>query len=314
MRIILLAVFFIFISLEESKTQNYYGDSESNVFDFSINNEGNLIALPFESKIELWTIENPRLVSEFKEIHTNSIRAINFSNSGNFIVSGGKDSLLVVWNSKSGLPLFEAKPHSGIILSVKFSPNDKFIASAATDKNVVITDSKTGEIITVFKGHTDDVLDVEFIDDNLIATCSADGSIIIWELSLGKKINQWSAHKTWVRDISVSPNRTKILSCGDDGRIKRWDISNLANIQLLSEQKVATNWLTTIDCSDDNSFGFAGHNKRVKIVTPFNIYTLRLKCYINKIEFIPDRKYMSLIIATYGGGIFHYDAREMKAK
>jgi WD40 repeat protein len=259
-------------------------------------------------------VESPKLVSEFNEVNKKTIYTINFSNSEKQIVTGGKDSLLIIWSVINLKPDIVIKPHQGIILSAKFSPDDKLIVSGASDNDVIVSNSQTGESIIVLKGHTDDVLDVDFIDNNTIASCSADGLIIIWDMQTGKKINQWSTHSGWVRDISISPAKTQILSCGDDGKIKLWDISNLENVKLKEEKKISYNWLTSVAFNDQHSYAYAGHGRKIEIFTDFRNYSWNSKYYINKLGFVPDKIYIRLVVATYGGGIFQLDARERKLK
>jgi WD40 repeat protein len=314
MKIIIISISLFIASFGIVNAQNYYGSSDSNVFDFSIDNSGALIAIPFSLKIQLWTVENPKLVSEFNEVHKKTIYTIDFSNSEKQIVSGGKDSLLVIWSVVNLKPDLVIKPHQGIILSAKFSPDDKLIVSGATDNDVIVSNSQTGETIKVLKGHTDDVLDVDFIDNNTIASCGADGLIIIWDLQTGKKLNQWSAHDNWTRNISISKDKTQILSCGNDGRIKLWDISNLEKVKLKEDKKISHNWLTSVAFNDNSSYAYAGQGRKIEIFTLFGKYSWNSKYYINKLGFVPDKKYMQLVVATYGGGIFQLDAREKKLK
>jgi hypothetical protein len=69
MKIILFFISLFIASYTIVDAQNYYGDPSSTVFDFSIDKSGALIAIPFGFKIQLWTGESPKLVSEFIEVH-----------------------------------------------------------------------------------------------------------------------------------------------------------------------------------------------------------------------------------------------------
>ena len=82
--------------------------------------------------------------------------------------------------------------------------------------------------------------------------------------------------------------------------------------QINNDQKVAHNWLTTIDSHGKDAYAYAGHNKKVIIFTHLVNTPAHSKFYINKLEFVPNREIMQLIVATYGGGIFHIDSRKMK--
>jgi len=93
---------------------------------------------------------------------------------------------------------------------------------------------KAGEIL-VYTGHTSDIRDLAVSPDgSLVASCSKDGTIRLWELATGKELKriQW-AGKSEVRHVSFSPDGTKLLAGGRGGG-DTWRIYEVATCEALA--------------------------------------------------------------------------------
>ncbi|NOQ72915.1 MAG: hypothetical protein GQ574_12980 [Crocinitomix sp.] len=82
--------------------------------------------------------------------HTDYIRAYDFSPDNQFIVSGGFDNVLLLWDVQSGKQIRTFSGHTERIRSVMFSPDQKTILSLAADNKVKIFEVETGrQLISV---------------------------------------------------------------------------------------------------------------------------------------------------------------------
>jgi len=77
-----------------------------------------------------------------------------------------------------------------------------------------------------FQGHTDTVWGVIHLPGGQrIMTCSADGSLRVWDLKSGLQIGEnWEDGKSPVATIALSPNGKAVASGSDDGVVRLWDI------------------------------------------------------------------------------------------
>ena len=104
---------------------------------------------------------------------------------GTRIVSGGKDSKVIIWDAESGDVIHTIRGHAAAINCVAFSPTGDRIATASDDKTIKLWDAETGEEISAITGHKGSVLCVAFSPDGnrLVSTCHSDKSVRIWTQS-----------------------------------------------------------------------------------------------------------------------------------
>jgi WD40 repeat protein len=125
------------------------------------------------------------------------IHAIAFSSDGKLTVSGGFDSIIRLWDAKTGYLLFT---NTGIpIISAAFSPDNKRLVTGGLDESLILWDvmeglTKTREFIksnnsTTYEGaiHT-----VSYSKDGkYVLSGSADGIIKLWDVNTGKEIRDY---------------------------------------------------------------------------------------------------------------------------
>jgi WD40 repeat protein len=124
--------------------------------------------------------------------HTDSVRSVNFSADGQFIVSASNDKTVRIWDAPSGALLKTLEGHTSWVWSANFSADGKFIVSASLDKTVRIWDARTGALLQTLEGHTDWVTSANFsTDGQLIVSASIDETVMIWEVASGQEIDQF---------------------------------------------------------------------------------------------------------------------------
>lgn len=55
----------------------------------------------------------------------------------------------------------------------------------------------------------------------MLASCSEDGQIILWEMNEGKQVKKWAAHSGDALSVDFAPDG-KIVSNGRDKTVKIW--------------------------------------------------------------------------------------------
>jgi len=97
--------------------------------------------------------------------HTAHIYCATFSPDCKYIVSGGHDCAIWIWEAETGNPVLgPLKIHTGHIYCVAFSPDGRRIALGSDDDTVVVWDSETGKVVAgPFEGHTNMILVCRFL-------------------------------------------------------------------------------------------------------------------------------------------------------
>jgi WD40 repeat protein len=60
-------------------------------------------------------------------------------------------------------------------------------------------------------------------DKKFLVTGSYDRQLIWWNVDKGEPFRNLEAHAGWIRDLLVTPDGTKLISCGDDMLVKVWE-------------------------------------------------------------------------------------------
>jgi len=85
--------------------------------------------------------------------HADAVLAVTFSPDGRRLLSGGKDSALILWDASTGEAIRTLSGHSGWIWSVAFSPRGDRIVSGGSDGAVKLWDPRLGqELLTLRQG------------------------------------------------------------------------------------------------------------------------------------------------------------------
>src|SRR5437773_2655166 len=164
--------------------------------------------------------------------HEGGVSAAQFSQDHRFLVTGGRDHGVRVWNLTSSS--FTAAPLALNDAVDKFGldPGSRWLATKGSDHTVIVSDLAAPDPSAnpiVLRGHGANVSGSAVSPDNhWLATSSADGTVRLWDMnsanpSAGAKVlrdSNWhmvfSADNRWLFTLSSAENRTTI---------HMWDVS-----------------------------------------------------------------------------------------
>lgn len=70
--------------------------------------------------------------------HSGTANSLSFHPSGNYLVSGGEDMVVKLWDLREGHLYYTLHGHEGAVRSVNFSPSGDFFASGGTDMQIMV--------------------------------------------------------------------------------------------------------------------------------------------------------------------------------
>jgi WD40 repeat protein len=296
----------------------YFSTINNNINDICFSKKGGVLAIPDGEVIKVYSIVDHKLINEFIDGHTNKILALKISKDSSLLISGGKDSSVVIWDFIQRRLINKLKFHKGMITTLDISTDSKYIASGSTDGEVFIYDLIEKKNIYELNEQSKNIITtIEFSPDgNFLAVAGMDGLIKLYDLHNGQLLTSLKGHKGWVRDISFNDIQTKLISCGDDKNIVIWDISDIHNIhQQNKEKNGGFAWVLSVDYFGDNStFATGNINGNAKIFSNYGSWHTNVGKPINKILFRPNDTYIKVAVATRGEGVILIDAINMKSK
>ena len=123
--------------------------------------------------------------------HESSVFTVKFSPDGKYLLSGGRDAHLKVWEIENNYKRISSQPaHFFTINDIVFHPNGKLFATASRDKTIKIWELEGVKLLKVLDvvrdgGHVNSVNSLLWTShNNWLVSGSDDRSLIIWEVDL----------------------------------------------------------------------------------------------------------------------------------
>lgn len=184
---------------------------------------GQLIATGSRDRtLRLWDAANGEAVATLNG-HTNLVSAVAFSPNGELIASASLDGTARVWRVADRTLAQPPIILGNASYAVAFSPNGERLATAV-GAIVRIWNLSDGNEVARATGHTDWVRKVAFSPDGqLLATCSDDGTVRLWQSSNGLQVRQINTPATSLR---FSPDGQMLVTVGIDATIRFWRVSD----------------------------------------------------------------------------------------
>lgn len=163
------------------------------------------------------------------QCHRGTIKALAVSQlSPHYVLSGGADGTLRIWDTVTKLCLAQFVGHTSAISWCTFLSFDASIVSASLDGTVRVWDSKTANCLRVLAGHRDSILACAMSSkQQFLVTASMDCTLRVWIVSSGLCLSLLEGHRNWVTSVAFGSNDQTIVSCGLDRQILVWPFKGI---------------------------------------------------------------------------------------
>ncbi|KAF6263074.1 hypothetical protein COO60DRAFT_1672788 [Scenedesmus sp. NREL 46B-D3] len=156
------------------------------------------------------------------------------SQPGNFISISKKTGVLQLWNVSQQQPLKSLKIGKGPAQSVQFFPGSSKALLTFQDGTVMAYDvASQDQLWSTQPGHTETIFDccMHPVDPRLLATCSYDGSVRVWDVGSGSCLKTLDVPNSACREsqpvalysVSWSLDGSQLAASGADGAVYLYD-------------------------------------------------------------------------------------------
>jgi WD40 repeat protein len=194
--------------------------------------DGKYLACGDRDAIRLYEAPTGKLLRSFEE-HAGISHALLFSADGRTLASG-EDHAVTLWDVATGKRKQAFAGHEGVVHCLAFSPDGKTLASGGSDARLFLWDLPTRK-----PRHSSafdiDVLSVAFSPDggilaagdgwSGIATGGFDAWLHFYHNATGKLLREFPAHVNSVQRLTFSPDGKRVISSGNDARVKVWEVA-----------------------------------------------------------------------------------------
>jgi WD40 repeat protein len=170
--------------------------------------------------------------------HIGAVLDARFSPDGSQIVSGGADRSVRIWDAQTGEQLTVISGHNARVLSTAWSPDGATVSSVAFGDPVVVWDAASGNELAN--------LSVQFVEKLTTHAWSSDryliagddyGSVPVWDGRKNLEVGSLGFRQR-IHSIDCSPDGTKLVVGGDDGRIKIFQKDSRTELYTISGRTV----------------------------------------------------------------------------
>jgi serine/threonine protein kinase len=155
--------------------------------------------------------------------HTDRVNCVAVSPDGRWVLSGGKDRTVRLWETATGTEVRCLTAGMAEVRSVAFSPDGRHLLSAA-GATLRLWDVDTGQEVMRLPGHTDTVCGIAFTSDgSRILSGGADRTVRLWDVQTGRELRRL-ARATAVSCVAIAADGIHAVTAGRDQGLHLWDL------------------------------------------------------------------------------------------
>jgi WD40 repeat protein len=198
-----------------------------------------------------------RLVSVLEsEKHSGEVFACAYSPDGGFVLSGGWDGHLRLWEASSGNHLTALRVGPKPLSACAFTPDGRRWGAGSMEGVLSFWDAQSHMLLSQSLTHTRPVSCVLFSPDGKwLASTSWDRQVALRCLASERDSRTFTAHDDIVNGCRFSPDGSLLLTWSHDRSLRLWDPQTGKEV---SAWKDHTDRITSADLSPDGSLAASG--------------------------------------------------------
>jgi WD40 repeat protein len=225
---------------------------------------------------EVGAQERPKIEIVPLIAHAGTVNSAAFSRDGAFVLTGGDDGTLKLWDMVSARLVRTFAGHKGKVLHVALSPDGTRALSGGEDKTIRLWEVATGRLVRTIYAHLDatggEVSSVAFSPDGkrLLSGSRGESAAKLWDAETGRLVRIFQHAKGSLRagvtSALFSPDGAQIATGGAGDKIVNvWNTETGQLLQAFGEAPPAFIYRVKLAFSPDGARILAGDNTSLKL-------------------------------------------------
>ncbi|MDR1586316.1 MAG: caspase family protein, partial [Treponema sp.] len=227
-------------SLPEGKRLNEFTGHQRTITAVAYKDKSRILSASIDQSIREWDVHTGEEALAFTG-YSRGVHTVMYSGNEDFIISGhgnsvsGADSVIRMWDARTGALLHTLEGHKKYIRSLDISPDGGKIASGSADATVKIWDALNHELLFTLE-HATEVSSVAFNPQKpVLASGSLDGAVNLWDTETGALLSEYQTGKGRVTDITWKAGGNELAAATDMGKVYLWDTADPSNPAIIDD-------------------------------------------------------------------------------
>ena len=189
-----------------------------------------------DNTIRIWDTETWKTLTVL-EGHKSRVNSVAWSPRGEILASGGTDDSIRLWETETWTCLQTVKANANHnVWGIAWSPSKaaETLASGLARGDIVLWDANLN-VIRTLKGTKAKWVVVWSSDGSMLASCSWDTNVHIWDLKAGSQEIVLEAHTKNIPSVAFSNTGLLLSSKSLDGTFRLWRTDTWETVAVLQE-------------------------------------------------------------------------------
>ena len=175
--------------------------------------------------VALWQTSSQEAPAHVFQGHENAVQALASEPTGHWLVSGGADQTVKLWNLETQELRRTYRHHSDFISALAISGDGAMIAAASLDGAIRLWSTTSSRQVRPVTSHKARVTSVAFSPDGeFLASAAEDGSVRVRGLKHARVYWTMSGMERPAKTVAFSPDGRLLATGGSDGTVTLWTL------------------------------------------------------------------------------------------
>lgn len=226
-----------------------------------------------DGKIRSFLTSNGNSIWGIDNAHKNGVTTIELSHNQKFIISGGVQGELRIWEIKVKEMVSHLKEHTSKVSSLYLMKDDLHAISCSRDKSILVWDLKTEKRVAAFNQSMGGINSMAVFNDEMkLISTGQDRKITYWDLRQSNPIKIFNTsplqnQEDEIMNLSLSSDNKMFATVGSCGIVRLWDYSTS---KVIAEGKGHSGSGLWIGFTPDQKQVISGGNDGLTVI--WNIY------------------------------------------